>query len=126
MSYAGYRVQIGSTTISDEIILKGSYSFVKEKRVSGSWTDANGITHEDYFPNDKVIIKFTLIERDASDNAALMSLLTSSDSFSVTYWDDYASDYSTGTFRIPRPTLDHLKAVGEIRYGDTQITLEEM
>ena len=126
MSYNGYRVKIGDTTVSNLLISSGSYSILKSRRLIRQWTDANGKDHYDYFQNPKVTIKFSLRERTLAEHESIKNLFTTYDNLYVEYWDDYDCAYKTGYFRMEEPKISHAKAPGaDIRYSATPIELKE-
>lgn len=126
MSYLGYRVKIGNTIIYSNIIAPGSYSLTKNERVIYKWKDANEVEHHDVSGNPKVQITFSIRDRSMTEQASIAGIFSSYKNLSVTYWDDVAADYVTGTFYMTPPTFTHHNAqAGSIMYDPTQITLTE-
>jgi hypothetical protein len=126
MSYEGYRVKIGNTIIPNMLIASGTYNFLKEKRLVRSWIDAKGIEHYDYFDKRKVVIEFSIRERNLEEHKTIKDVLKSQDKLNVLYWDDYECVYRTGTFKMTEPYISHRKALnGDILYNPTKIELKE-
>jgi len=125
LSYLGYRLKIGNTIIGKELIEKGSYSFVKNKRISNDWKDAALVQHQQVLDNRKVIISFNLIARNLTEQDSIKDIFTSQENLSVQYWDDYACEYKTGTFYMDAPVITHLNAINGINYAPTTIKLTE-
>lgn len=127
LNYSGYRVKIGNTIISNDLIQKGTYSFIKNKRIPGDWKDAAQIQHQQVLDNRKVTISFSLRERSLTEQDSVKGIFTSQENLSVQYWDDYACEYQTGTFYMDAPSISHLNTAGGngINYAATQIKLTE-
>lgn len=126
MSYQGHRIKIGNTIVPNLLISKGTYSFKKDKREAGSWQDGNGKEHFDHFRPRQVTIQFSIKERNLEEQASISGIFATQDNLNVEYWDDYACEYATGTFRMNAPAIKHMEAPGnDIRYASTQIVLTE-
>ena len=125
LTYAGYRLIVGSTTISNDLIKKGSYSFIKQKRVANSFNDAALVEHQQVLDDRKVVISFSLIERDLDEQDSIKGIFDTQENISVTYWDDYECKYNTGTFYMNAPQITHRNTIGGINYDATPITLTE-
>lgn len=125
MSYGGYRIVINGTTITNDLIQKGTYKATPTKRIVDSWLDANLIEHQDVLPTRKMDIQFSLRERSLSEQDSLKGLFSRQENISVTYWDDKSCTYKTGTFRMEEPEFSHLNTVGGINYAETPIHLIE-
>ena len=125
LTYAGYRLIVGSTTISNDLIKKGSYSFIKQKRVANSFNDAALVEHQQVLSDRKVVISFSLRERDISEQDSIKGIFDTQENISVTYWDDYECKYNTGTFYMNAPQITHRNTIGGINYDATPITLTE-
>lgn len=124
--YDNIRISINSTDIPNSLIAKGTYSFIKDKRVAGEWTDGNGITHQDIFTDRKVTITFSIRERSLTEQESIVGIFAAQEDVPVEYWDDYDCTYKTGMFRMNAPTIQHLTvANNDIEYATTQIVLEE-
>lgn len=127
LTYAGYRVKIGNTIISNDLIAKGSYSFIKAKRIPGDWKDAAQIQHQQVMDNRKVIISFSIRERKITEQDDIKAIFTTQENLTVKYWDDYACEYKEGTFFMDAPAISHLNTAveGGLLYAATQIKLTE-
>ena len=126
LSYLGYRVKIGNTIISNDLIKKGSYSFVKGKRMVADWEDAVKTEHQNLMTKRKVKISFSLRERDLAEQDSIKGIFQSEENLPVTYWDDYDCEYKSGTFFMEAPEIQHENtAVGGIFYATTPIKLTE-
>jgi len=126
MSYLGYRLSINNTIIYSNLIAPGSYSLQKQQRMVYTWKDANQVEHHDATGVPKIVISFSLRERSLSEQASVAGIFSSYENITVTYWDDIAGDYETGTFYMDPPTFSHHNAqAGSIMYDPTQITLTE-
>lgn len=125
--YKGYRVKINGTEVPNMLVASGSYSYVKDRRLVQRYTDGNGITHEEYHETTKALIGFSLRERNLEEQKSIKGIFAMQDKVSVEYWDDYACEYKTGTFRMAAPKITHSKAVGsDILYNATPIVLGEV
>ena len=125
MSYAGYRVKIGTTTIKNTMIAPESYSIVKQERVIATWKDANQIEHRDMADTLKAKITFSIRERKAAEQAEIASIFATLKNLTVEYWDDIAGDYATGTFYMDAPTITSVRFGDSLLYRETAITLTE-
>lgn len=126
MSYQGYRIKIGDTIVPNLLISKGSYSFRKNKRVAGSWTDANGIGHYANHKARQAVIQFSIKERNLEEHQSIAPIFAAQDNLTVEYWDEYACEYVTGNFRMSEPQIKHIETPGnDIRYATAQIVLTE-
>ena len=126
MSYAGYRIKVGDVIIPNLLISKGSYSFKKNKREAGSWTDANGIDHYAYHDARQTVIQFSIKERSLEEHKTIAPIFAAQDNLTVEYWDEYDCEYKTGRFRMAEPQIKHIETPGNnIRYATAQIALTE-
>ena len=125
LTYAGYRLIIGGVTVSNDLIQKGSYSFVKQKRIATTFQDSVLTEHQQVLPNRKVVISFSLRERNLAEQDSIKGIFDTQDNISVTYWDDYTCSYQTGTFYMTPPQITHRNTVGGINYSSTPVTLTE-
>jgi hypothetical protein len=125
MSYKGYRVKLGNTTIPELLIAKGSYSYENEKRLIRTWQDANGKYHDDYFKNPKAKITFSIRARNQEDHESIKDIFMNQNNLTVEYFDDYSCTYKTGTFKMKAPKIQHRFASGVLFYEPTNIELEE-
>lgn len=127
LTYAGYRVKIGSTIISNDMIQKGSYSFIKNKRIPSDWKDASLVQHQQVLDNRKVTISFSLRERKLTEQDDIKAIFTTQENLTVKYWDDYACEYKEGTFYMEAPTITHRTTAveGGLLYASTPIKLIE-
>lgn len=124
--YQGWRLNINGTVLNDTLVSKGSYTFKKEKRLSGKWVDLNGLTHEDVLASRKVLITFNLRERNLEEQEAIKAIFEHTERVAVTYWDDYACEYNGGTFVMTAPTINHMTIEPNgIVYAATSVKLEE-
>lgn len=125
LTYANYRVKIGNTIITNDLIQKGSYSFVKSKRIAADWEDAIKVQHQNMMSTRKVRIAFSIRERDLTEQDSIKGIFETEENISVEYWDDYECKYNTGTFYMDAPEISHRNAIGGIRYNATPIKLTE-
>ena len=125
MSYLGYRVKIGDTIISNDLIQKGTYNFNKAKRICKTWNDADLVEHQDISSVRKVNISFSLRERNLTEQESVNGLFGSQENLTVTFWDDYDCEYRTSTFYMDAPDIQHLNTIGGINYAATSIKLTE-
>lgn len=125
MSYLGYRLIINSTRIDNDLIQKGTYSFTKEKRVAGSFKDAALVEHQQIIPDRKVKISFAIRERNLTEQDSIKGIFSVQENVPVTYWDDFTCSYSSGTFFMNAPVINHRNTIGGINYDATTITLTE-
>lgn len=125
--YKEYRVKINGTEVPNILVASGSYSYVREKRLVQSYTDGNGISHEEYHETSKATIGFALKERSLEEQQSIKGIFAMQETVSVEYWDDYSCEYKTGTFRMAAPKITHRNSVGNnISYNATQIVLGEV
>ena len=125
MSYNNYRLIVNGITISNDKVQKGSYSATPQKRIVGTWIDANQIEHQDILPTRKMDIKFSLRQRNLTDQELFKSIFAVQENIPVTYWDDASCTYKTGTFYMNAPEFAHLNTSGGINYDGTEIHLIE-
>lgn len=124
--YQGYRLVIDGTPLNDSLVAKGSYKFNRTKRTSGTWTDLNGVFHEDVLPITKTVITFQLRQRNLAEQESIKNLFASMQNVRVQYWDDLACRYRLGNFMMRVQDINHYTIEpGGIQYNATQVTLEE-
>lgn len=124
--FNGYRFYINGVPFNDSYISKGTYSCERQKRVIGSWKDANGIDHEELAPTDKTIISFDLREHNSSEHALIIPFFQDKDNISITYYDDRSDSYKSGRFRCSNIKFSHLNLTSNnIDYKAAQVTLTE-
>ena len=125
MSYAGYRVKIGSTVIKNTMIAPESYGIVKEERVIYTWKDADQVEHRDIADTLKTKISFSIRERTMDEQASIAAIFGTLKNLTVEYWDDIAGDYVTGTFYMSAPNIQSVRFGAALLYRETAITLTE-
>lgn len=125
LTYEGYRVKIGNTIISNDLIQKGSYSFVKSKRIAADWEDAVKTQHQNMMTKRKVRITFSIRERSLTEQDTIKGIFDTEENITVKYWDDYDCVYREGTFFMDAPEISHRNTVGGINYASTSIKLTE-
>ena len=125
MSYAGYRVKIGTTTIKNTMIAPESYSVSKKERVIYTWKDANQIEHRDIADTLKAEISFSIRERTMEEQADIAAIFATLKNLTVEYWDDILGDYATGTFYMAPPNIQSVRHGASLLYRETAITLIE-
>lgn len=124
MSYGGYRLMIGSTTVKNKWMAPNSYHVQKKPRVVGTWKDADQVEHRELC-GTKCEITFSLRERSATDQATMATILTTLENLSVTYWNDISATYETGTFYMDAPNISSRMYGDSLIYDATQIKLTE-
>ena len=125
LTYADYRLIVNGIMIDNTLIQKGSYSFAKEKRIANSFKDAALIEHQQVLPTRKVVINFSLRERDLAEQDSLKGIFGVQENVPVTYWDDYECEYKSSVFYMSTPKFSHRNAIGGLNYAPTPITLTE-
>ena len=125
LTYEGYRVKIGNMIISNDLIQKGSYSFVKSKRIAADWEDAVKTQHQNMMTKRKVRITFSIRERSLTEQDSIKGIFDTEENITVKYWDDYDCVYREGTFFMDAPEISHRNTVGGINYASTSIKLTE-
>lgn len=125
MSYLGYRLKIGDTIVPNNMIAKGTYTFAPSDRISGTYTDANGIDHTETFPTKQRKIQFSLRERNLAEQNQIKGIFSSYQNVSVKVWDDVLCDYTNITCQMDAPQFSSVGFEDDIRYNATQITLTE-
>ena len=126
MSYLGYRITIGETNITNDLIQKGSWKYVPKKKIVKQWEDADKKIHQDILGTRRAEITFSLRVRTLADQETLAPIFQSQENLICTYWDDVSCTYKTGTFFMDEPQFNHLHtATGDILYDATQIHLTE-
>ena len=125
-NYSNYRISIGGVTLNDTMVSKGTYRLEKAEREINAWRDANGTDHIDNYNDMKTVITFSLRERSLAEQEAIITMFSSLENLSVTYWDDFVANYSTGTFFMHPPEFRHRNIEKDsILYDTTEIVLEE-
>lgn len=125
MSYAQYRVKIGTTTIKNTMIAPETYQIVKNERVIYTWKDANQVEHRDMEDDLKTEISFSIRERTMAEQASIASIFATLKNLTVEYWDDIVGDYVTGTFYMEAPTFNTVRHGASLLYRETPIRLIE-
>ena len=125
LTYANWRVKIGGTIITNDLIQKGSYYFVKSKRMAADWNDAVMTQHQFMMEKRKVHISFSLRERDLAEQDSIKAIFAAQENLTVEYWDDYECVYKTGSFYMDAPEINHRNTTNGINYAATPIKLTE-
>ena len=125
MSYAQYRVKIGTTVIKNTMIGPDSYQITKNERVISTWKDANQVEHREMADELKTSISFTIRERSMADHQTIAPIFATLKNLSVEYWDDITGDYATGTFYMDPPTIQTRRHGASLLYMETQVNLTE-
>lgn len=125
MTYNGYRLIINGIRIYNNLISKGTYQAIPQKRIAASWEDANLIEHEEVLSNRKMDISFAIRERTLEEQDSIKDITAVQENVPVTYWDDNSCTYKTGTFKIEAPKFQHKDTIGGIFYKPTTIHLTE-
>lgn len=124
--YQGYRVKINGNIVRNQMIINGSYSIYKERRVLDTYYDAKGFKHEELSQRETATINFTIRERNLTEHAEIMKLLEVESNVEVEYWDDKKLVYNIGYFKIENYKIEHKNAFQKgIWYKSMQITLKE-
>lgn len=124
--FNGYRFSINGIPFNDSYIAKGSYSCTREKRVVGSWKDANGIDHEELAPTDRTVITFQIREHNSNEHALIIPFFQAKDNISITYYDDRSDSYKSGQFRCSNIQFAHLNLTREnIDYKTANVIFTE-
>lgn len=125
MSYNGYRIKIGTTTIKNTMIAPNTWKVSKKKRIVATWKDANQVEHHDVMSTGKTEITFSLRARTASEQATLAPILSTTEGLTVEWYDDLSSTYKTGSFFMEAPTIESKRHGASLFYEPTQIKLTE-
>lgn len=125
MSYLGYRLVINNTTIPNDLIQKGTYTFTKEKRIASSWKDAQLVEHHRVLSNRKAVITFSVRERNLTEQETIKGIFATQENIPVTYWDDFDCEYKSSYFFMSAPKVSHRNTIGGINYAATAIQLTE-
>lgn len=125
MSYNGYRVKIGTTTIKNTMIAPNTWKVSKKKRIVATWKDANQVEHHDVMSTGKTEITFSLRARTASEQATLAPILSTTEGLTVEWYDDLSSTYKTGSFFMEAPTIESKRHGASLLYEPTAIKLTE-
>lgn len=125
MSYNGYRIKIGTTTIKNTMIAPNTWKVSKKKRIVATWKDANQVEHHDVMSTGKTEITFSLRARTASEQATLAPILSTTEGLTVEWYDDLSSTYKTGSFFMEAPTIESKRHGASLLYEPTAIKLTE-
>lgn len=125
MSYNGYRIKIGTTTIKNTMIAPNTWKVSKKKRIVATWKDANQVEHHDVMSTGKTEIAFSLRARTASEQATLAPILSTTEGLTVEWYDDLSSTYKTGSFFMDAPTIESKRHGASLLYEPTAIKLTE-
>lgn len=125
MSYNGYRIKIGTTTIKNTMIAPNTFKVTKTKRMVATWKDANQTEHHDVMSAGKTQITFSIRARTASEQATLAPILSATESLTVEWYDDMSATYKTGSFFMDAPTIQSKRFGASLMYEPTAIKLTE-
>lgn len=124
--YSGFRLSINNTQVDNGIMQKGSYHFMKNKRITGSWTTAAQKEKQDVYDKRKAEIFFQIHPMELEEHEQIKWLFASQENLLVSYWDDYDCEYKTGYFYMDAPDMPHEHSRdNSIRYDKIQIHLTE-
>lgn len=120
------RIKIDGINVTSEMISKGTYSAVENKRVVEVWTDANMIEHEIIADQPKVEIRFELREHNIEEHSSFVRILRKHDNINVRYWSDRLNDYRDAVCRMEPVVFTHRSSYGGgIQYDTTPVALIE-
>lgn len=125
MSYSGYRIKIGATTIKNNMMAPDTWNVIKHERVIYTWKDANQVEHREIAPDKKVEINFSIRERTMSEQATLAPVFQTLTNLTVEYWDDILQQYVQKTCYMDPPTIQSRSFGAELLYDETAIHLTE-
>ena len=125
MSYSGYRIKIGATTIKNNMMAPDTYNVTKNKRVIYTWTDANQVEHQEIAPEKNVEIKFSIRERSMEDQATIAPIFQTLDNLTVEFWDDIQQQYVQQTCYMDPPTIQSRAHGASLMYDETPVHLTE-
>ena len=124
MSYSGYRVKIGNTEIKNTMMAPETYQMKPVPRLVGTWTDGDQKNHRETI-GTKHEISFTIRERTMTEQAAIAPIFSTTENLSVTYWDDIACTYASGTFFMEVSAIKSKRHGAGLLYLETQVNLKE-
>lgn len=125
MSYNGYRIKIGTTTIKNTMIAPNTFKVTKTKRIVATWKDANQTEHHDVVSTGKTEISFSIRARTASEQATLAPIMSTTEGLSVEWYDDLSATYKTGSFFMAAPSIQSKRFGASLMYEPTAIKLTE-
>lgn len=125
MSYNGYRIKIGTTTIKNTMIAPNTFKVTKTKRIVATWKDANQTEHHDVMSAGKTEISFSIRARTASEQATLAPIMSTTEGLSVEWYDDLSATYKTGSFFMAAPSIQSKRFGASLMYEPTAIKLTE-
>jgi len=125
MSYNGYRIKIGTTTIKNTMIAPNTFKVTKTKRIVATWKDANQTEHHDVVSAGKTEISFSIRARTASEQATLAPIMSTTEGLTVEWYDDLSATYKTGSFYMAAPSIQSKRFGASLMYEPTQIKLTE-
>ena len=125
MSYNGYRIKIGTTTIKNTMIAPNTFKVTKTKRMVATWKDANQTEHHDVMSAGKTQITFSIRARTASEQATLAPIMSATEGLTVEWYDDLSASYKTGSFFMDAPSIQSKRHGNTLLYEPTAIKLTE-
>ena len=134
MSYSGYLLKAGSTTISERYMANSSYKCAPAQRtdVDSGMETADGVLHRTVLDHTRSKVEFTTPHLKFADMEALMSIIegaftdTLQRKLNLTYYITGSGAYGSGEFYLVQPEYTIYSTAAGIRmYLPTRIAFVE-
>lgn len=126
MAYAGYRLKINGAVFPNAYMQRGTWSAQFPKTLVRSWRNTAGVLKEDYYPDKKATIAFSIKEHETDEHSEIAAFFKEKENVVVEVWDDDDSEYRTIKCKIGTVKWAHSNAItSRIVYKATSIKITE-
>lgn len=128
LTLSDYFIKIGETKLPNKFIAKESYQADLELQSAGSYQNALGEVHEDYFPYRRLVVRFTTCNMNATLLDAFLGywdFIEGTEDIEVTAWVPKINNYVTQRVQVSgiTPILNTLSTKHTAIFNGFNITL---
>lgn len=130
LTLSDYFIKIGETKLPNKFIAKESYQASFSPISAGTYQDALGDAHEDYFPHKQLTVRFNTCAMNGSLLETFMGYFTSNyisgtKDINVTAWVPELNAYKTQRVSVSglAPVLNTLSNIHTVIFDGFSITL---
>lgn len=103
LTLSDYYIKIGNTKLPNRYIAKESYQANLDFQVAGTYQNALGETHEDYFPYKKLVVRFTtsnMTQNMLETFLEYFEFIDGTEDIMATCWVPKINDYVTQRVKV--------------------------
>lgn len=130
MIYDGYLIEIGDLKLpyieDANVFENGSFQITKEPRLANEWTDIVGVIHHETTETERVVISFTIKDRDINLQKKITTLFAKNENIFVKYYDSFDDEYKEGYFFVEtKEEIVGIASKDNVYYKPMNIVLKE-